>query len=262
MLGKTFVLATAYDGEDILPHFISHYISLGVACVAVAVVRRNRNDDEVDAMLAACRSRDVKTVVIERPEFACVNDPTIAETLKHAAGVGRNDWLVPADLDEFHEYPEPISDVLARLLRTGKRAAVSSLLDRVSESGHLTRITTSPSLWRQYPLACRFTRKILQADVRKISLCHVSTAMDCAHHFPRLLPASAILASNKLVTHHFKWTESLRNRLTRRLTSVTQPKYLKELKILAAYLDKHGRILVENAKELEVVRWKSNRCST
>ena len=66
--------------------------------------------------------------------------------------VGANDWVIHADLDEFHIYPQPLPAFVRMCEDHGYTFVQGKWADRLALEGDLPPIELSPSIWEQFPL--------------------------------------------------------------------------------------------------------------
>lgn len=124
-------------------------------------------------------------------------------------------WIVSADLDEFHEFPDELH-ALAAFMESHRMDHVRGrFVDRMARSG-FPEFSEGMSIWKQFPLGTDITREILHAYVDKVMLSHSDVALLPGHHFiqsgPTMMPFDGIHP-----VHHFKWDATVVPRFKRRL---------------------------------------------
>ncbi len=198
---------------DLLDAAIRHYRDLGVEYFHIARHVESIDDPEFQ------RSRDILarsglsfSSVHQGPWDEDLNSYLIrAQMRRHP-----NDWWVVADLDEFHVYDRPLTEIIASCKRGGYDHVVGALLDRVAADGSLAPLKPDESIWDQYPFAGLITLQIPKAGTSKVTLARGDVHLRTGQHRAfegRPMPAESAFPQ----VHHFKWTDSVLSRLTRRV---------------------------------------------
>jgi hypothetical protein len=124
-------------------------------------------------------------------------------------------WFISADIDEFHEYPDSVANVINFMESNGQDYMCGGLVDRLARTG-FPPFEAGSSLWKQFPLGTDLTRSILRGWVDKVMLSRAGLRLMPGHH--RLHPGQTALAfPGAQPVHHFKWDISVVERLRRRL---------------------------------------------
>ena len=93
--------------------------------------------------------------------------------------LGRDDWLVVADVDELHQFPgvtsastseAPVDAFLAAVAERGANFVSAAWEDRVAEGGHLNHVKPDVPLERQFPLRCRMAEWTVPEKTSLISM--------------------------------------------------------------------------------------------
>jgi hypothetical protein len=137
-----------------------------------------------------------------------------------AAYAAPEDWVINADVDEFHEYPIDLVDLVDHCERNGFDHVNGELIDRVAADGSLPMLDERP-LGQQFPMEVLLTRNILRGDCRKVALSRASVVLVPGHHRcvgPRVspCPSEQILVR----VHHFKWDFKVLERLRLRIEDI------------------------------------------
>lgn len=196
-------LATsAYMDAALLPQFAAYYRRLGVADILVLVNKYSPPD-------AADLARANDCIPLQTEDYcpAYGAEPTLAES--RALQAHCKDPRAPvifADLDEFYEFPGPLSELAARIKRGSLDAVRGRFLDRVTVDGSIPLTPPSADIWREFPIGCELTAAIIQVNTEKVMLTHASAKISGGHHGikgrPRYAPRWGI-------AHHFKWRGSV-----------------------------------------------------
>ncbi|MFD3587356.1 hypothetical protein [Streptomyces sp. NPDC058683] len=206
-----FVSAVGAD-TGLLDAAVTHYRDLGVECFHIARHIESFDDPEFK------RSQDV--VARHGFSFAAVHQGPWDEDLNAyliRAQMRRypDDWWVVADLDEFHVYDRPLTDVITVCETGGYDYVKGALLDRVAADGSLPALQPDGSVWAQYPLAGLLTLRVPGAGSSKVTLARGNVQLHLGQHGAlngRQLPAEQAFPQ----VHHFKWTDSVLARLIQR----------------------------------------------
>jgi hypothetical protein len=175
-----------------------------------------------------------------------------------------SDWWVVADLDEFHVYDRPLTDIITACKVGGYDYVMGALLDRVAADGTLPALNPATSIWAQYALAGLLTLRVLRAVTSKVTLARGDVNLHLGQHGAltgRSLPATEAFAQ----VHHFKWTDSVVPRLTRRLQAyssgdwyLSYPVTTRESRRMLKYLEANGGRIDVTDEKLALYRCGSN----
>ncbi|WP_225824069.1 glycosyltransferase family 2 protein [Streptomyces naphthomycinicus] len=206
-----FVSVVGAD-TGLLDAAITHYRSLGVE--SFHIIRHVESLDDPDFQ----RSRDVMArhglsfvAVHQGPWDEDLNAYLIRAQMRRHSG----DWWVVADLDEFHVYDRPLTDVIAACESGGYDYVRGAMLDRVAADGSLPALRPDMSIWEQFPLAGLLTLRVPGAGPSKVTLARGDVQLTLGQHAARtgrMMPAEEAFPQ----VHHFKWTDSVLPRLIRR----------------------------------------------
>jgi hypothetical protein len=126
------------------------------------------------------------------------------------------DWIVWADIDEFHEYPRSLTNLVSLCKRNRNNVIGGVFVDRVTESGEMTQFDPRRSIWQQYPLDCHLTRDVLGAWTTKVVCSRADVLITHGNHLVRRNQSASWFGA-RINIHHFKWDSSVRTRLQARL---------------------------------------------
>ena len=124
------------DDLPLLPHFLAHYRRLGVAPGDVHAILNAPSPD--DPRLAAALDT-MRGAGCAPPEVWTEPYTSGAMWERRRALQDRvappDRWVLSADVDEFHEYPEPLPDFLGRCAALGADCVQGPFVDRLAPGG-------------------------------------------------------------------------------------------------------------------------------
>jgi hypothetical protein len=216
-------LITTLDVRRIMliPHFVGHYRRMGVDRFHISLnvhpdMENNLSKVAVDTANTVLRLMGLKmeSVLLEKFDAATLrlhhNDIQLKYKHKYKA-------IVWADFDEFHEFPQPLSEIVDLMYFKDISVIGGKFVDRVSRSGQLQPVLDGIPIWSQFPIGCNFSLKVLKASDKKVILTHPNVKLTPGNHgvygteFVNWWP-------QRLPVHHFKWDSSIIDRLSERLT--------------------------------------------
>ena len=258
----------------LLPHFLRYYLGLGIEPGRMHLVL---NAPTVDAPgLAEARAVLAEHGVEAAEEWiAPYTSDTMWEKRREVQRrvAAPTDWVVSADVDEFHEFPAPLAEVLGYCEDRGVNCVQGVFVDRLAPGGRLAEVEPSPSIWDQFPVEADVICTIRQHegdDKFRFGTVNVMASRggvlpSRGGHAPLtdgpevsfLLGTSlgrvpgittpAVRFAVPFRVHHFKWTRELGDRHRRRLdTPGASPLGSAYGRLLLDHIDRHGgRIAVE-----------------
>lgn len=143
------------DVEDLamLRHFLAHYRGLGVAPERMRVVLNTADAGSPNLAAAEAILREAGAAPAEvwiAPYTSGGMWEKRREVQRRVAG--RDDWVVNADVDELHEYPEALGPFLAWCAGKGVTAVQGPFIDRLAADMTLARVRADAPLERQFPV--------------------------------------------------------------------------------------------------------------
>jgi hypothetical protein len=175
--------------------------------------------------------------------------PLLTKYLREAVkSYGKKDWIILADVDEFHNFPVKAKQFLWDCDKKGFNCVRGHLIDKVAEKGELKNIQKDPRIDRQFPHASDLTEKIALGNREKIVALKFPLVAGHGHHAVVRNKRAARYSSLTIDVHHFKWDSLVFNRLQKRQKEYARKKikWRDESARVSFYLQKHGRILTEN----------------
>lgn len=263
---------------DLLPHFLRHYLDLGVQPERVRPVLNATASDARHLERAEAILADYGVTAAEIWTEPYTSDGMWAKRREvQLREVEPEDWLLSADVDELHEYPEPLSTFLARCERMGVNCVQGVFIDRLASGGHLAPVMAEPALADQFPVHADVIWSLFgrgahhnRGGTVKLMAVHGHILPGRGGHDAQRGQPARYLYSHPLSgftglerpafrfavptrVNHFHWTQSLPERLQRRLdtpgVSPAGREYgQKQLDHLAA----HGGVALPPASRPEV----------
>tara|TARA_R110002049_G_scaffold183741_2_gene351753 strand:- start:101 stop:952 length:852 start_codon:yes stop_codon:yes gene_type:complete len=213
------------SGANLIRHFLDHYYRLGVQNFLV-ILHSDKNEHILrDSVLSILRHRNIVPVMEVNTYDYRLRQERVNFVLDQY--VTDDDWVVHADTDEFHEYPDGLLNLVKRCETSGHTFVRGTLVDMVSASGELKEITRWPSIWEQFPKSSDLTGKIGRGWTKKICCAKGGhRAGDGGTHsvdfgLGRLGNFEACLSHpmchpDELRVFHFKWDSTVLTRLRSR----------------------------------------------
>ncbi len=202
------------DCKDLLPHFYKHYSSLGVDRFYVGIYGANTHWEWIKKI-----SNDYDVIMIKTGDNEFddnIDQDFINNTQK---SLNKDDWYIPADLDEFHVFPgySSFSDVIKDCKQTNSDYAITKFADHITSDGTIpSSIDPNISIWEQFPISTRkISIRLVKTFFIKVALAKQDVKILRGHHMVENKQWKQFDEIGK--THHFKWFGNLRERETNKL---------------------------------------------
>lgn len=251
-----FVSVVGAD-TGLLESAIMHYRGLGVESFHIAQHVESFDDPEFQRAQGVVGRHGLSFVAVHRgPWDEDLNAYLIRAQMRRHPG----DWWVVADLDEFHVYDRPLTEIISICETGGYDYVTGALLDRVAADGSLPAPEPGASIWAQYPLAGLVTLRVPKAGTSKVTLARGDVQLHLGQHGAltgRPMPAEEAYPQ----VHHFKWTDSVLPRLVLREQAyssgewhLTYPSTIDESRRILKHLEANGGRIDVTAEELALRR--------
>lgn len=243
--GSLRVLSSISYDAALLPHFVNYYRGLGVENFAISVHEQRPGIRAEAGALAATLGPGVTlhpaSAWQERTGVEGANKDDLRRRVAQP-----EDWLIPADLDEFIQFPLPLPALIGKLIEADAQWVMGRFRDRLALGGVLAPTAPVPSVWEQYPLEADISSQVVKGLCTKVILCRGDCEIGSGHHFVR--GAARVLGGTSGIVHHFKWRAGLAEALARRVDICRREKvpWVDESERVLAYLAEHGRIVPEH----------------
>jgi hypothetical protein len=200
------VITSAYDGFQLIPHFVQHYTELGVDQILLVV--RGGRDEAIKWIPTPDKASILKVFYQSAGGFSDSDKREVEMRVVMESGIDLDDYLIWADLDEFQEYPAPLDEIVNKMNQSKDWALRGWVIDRLAGDGGFPLVEKDWSIWEQFPLECDLTGMVIGAWTQKIMLCRkrVRLAGGVAHdtenaYYDRV----PIGKASDYRVHHFKW---------------------------------------------------------
>lgn len=136
---------------DLLPHFIEHYLKLGIQKENfLLVLNYFKYPQKLHSAQRTLSHYGIKPLKIWRGEYDSKQKWKYINELL-CKYVNEKDWAIHPDFDEFHEYPDSIRNVIEDFEINKINAIQGFLIDRISIDKKIKKITDEP-IFSQFPI--------------------------------------------------------------------------------------------------------------
>lgn len=197
------LITCVYDNISILQRFLDFYRGQGIDDFLIGVWDMKVYDEV----------RRLSGGVVEEvgEKFSTLGERDFRARLR-SKYIAPGEWHAIADLDEFHEYPEPLATLMPKLEEYDYVAA--RLKDRLSADGSFNALQPG-SLWNQCPKMMDLTGKVLGGNTNKIMIMRSTVSFSLGHHFPDIAGYRCYPVQGTV--HHFRWFDSVERVMQKRL---------------------------------------------
>lgn len=257
-----------------LPHFVRHYVSLGIAPTNIHVILNSRDTASQALPRAERMAAELGLTHLRRWIGAYTSEAMWEERRALQRLVAQpGDWILNADMDEHHIYPDDPSRIVALCRRLDVTAVQGMMVDRLGPAGSLPPLRNAPDLPTQFPVRADlsislFGRKsgngiggtvklmLHRADVFPARGGHRARVEDAPRYLMGAPLAELGIAERPasrlrfpFQVDHYKWTaERLAKQKERMATPGASAAGLKHGARIAEYLERHRRIRLEDVR--------------
>lgn len=246
---------------EILPHFLRHYLGLGVAPERFLLVLNSGRFGRgaIRAATAVVRSFDLPEPAIWRGKYTSEEKQRRVRDVLDA-NVEPDDWVVHADSDEMQEYPAPLGDVIDGLVARDENVMKGLLLDRIAADGGLPPVRPAPPLEEQYPVVCHVGPEILglkqdeSGGKRKLMLYRGDLRPNRGSGtVDEEFESRARVTGTEGRIHHYKWTSDVLDKLRDRARRYRKLGFgwWRQSQSFLDYWERHGRIRREDVRVVD-----------
>lgn len=242
--GKLLVLTSISYDASLLPHFVAYYRQLGVEKFDIVIHElKSGIRAEVEQLVSVLGPGIDLHRASERQERTGVEGSNREDLRRLVARP--EDWVIPADLDEFVQFPLPLPELIDTLKTNGAQFVMGRFSDRLAPGGILAPTKPDTDVWTQYPLEANVTSRLTKGCCTKVILCRGDCQLAGGHH--SVHGPSRELRDYSGIVHHFKWRAGLKEAMERRIEIYHREKvpWVDESERVLAHLVEHGRIVPE-----------------
>ena len=253
---------TDYD-HKILPSFIKHYYNLGVEDILITL-QSNEDGKNIEEAKHVCKSFGIEPYDLWIGEYT---SQEMYERRLDAIEYSNPDWVIHADIDELHEWPE---DLIETLRATKANAVQGVFVDWVSANGDLCDIQSDVCIKEQFPINCNLMQKWIfgkwSPPTGLVKMMAYKPGLDVSRGghvanspktkyidgrdlsgYPDIYTTSRKVET-KYKVHHFKWHKETVDKLKRRVRVYKEKDYgwWRQSQNFLDYLDRNnGKINIE-----------------
>jgi hypothetical protein len=246
------------QGEHLIRHFLDHYSKLGVSDYLVILHSPISRSMRRTRVLRILREYGIKPRMEVADYTLNLRRERINEILSvHAE---KSDWIVHADVDEFHDYPDGLEALAAECDAAKYTFVRGRWVDRLAIGGELRPIKRRPSIWEQFPLVADISSTVTGGWPLKVVLAKgclrsgdggthsidYGGTPDDNYHCSAIDHSSYPFLIN---IHHFKWDSTVLGRLRTRHTKYKSlgMSVCRESERLLFHIQRHGTIAIPDA---------------
>lgn len=197
-----YLCVKTYQAEaHLIEHFIDYYQKLGIdGIIAVFSYFSKELEEGFEKFVEAI----TKKYSINYINAGYLNsDNSATKILKNLAKNSDADYIIPADTDEFHEYPFGSLKETAKYMQEKQLSYLSGhTIERISKDGTCIPVVADLNIFDQFP---NYNQNLFVMP--KISILDKETYLlsGCGHHY---IDNKYNRTSEKITkTHHFRWSE-------------------------------------------------------
>lgn len=118
-----------------------------------------------------------------------------------------NDYVIPADSDEFHQYahpPQSLPDVITMMSTNNIAYMVGATCERISDDGSVIPVQDDLDLFNQFP---KHNPKLFVMPKISIIQAKYYQYIGVGHHYidKKHVDTLSLVSTRQGVTHHFRW---------------------------------------------------------
>lgn len=214
---KVWLLAAIGADIKLLPQFMKHYKKLGIDNYIIVLNAKSMEDPIIESTQIILDQYDTKIAKIWTEPFT-ENTKVEYERETILKMCDKQDWIIYADMDEFHEYPYDLKYMLAYCEKNGYTYMIGEVLDRIGAGGKLVDFNPDLPVEEQFPVGCHITRNFLNACTREVVAARTKHYVYHGHHgildenSGWLMQKEHLLKQKPpfdIVVNHYKWDTSV-----------------------------------------------------
>jgi len=207
-----YVRFTHYD-KHLFNHFMKHYLNLGVYKICININYRFEEDktDYENFVEFVNSSEYINNLVITLGP----NNDTVAEgvhcTIAKKSALAlcdlNEDFVIPADSDEFHKYPDTLENLMIMMVKNNIDYLTGHTYEKVSQDGFCKNVDSNIDIFEQFP---NVNNKLFVASKIGLIKSNIADLLGVGHHY---LNNKKLTCKNGVQTHHFRWTLESKKRV-------------------------------------------------
>ena len=216
-------LATVVGSRtNILWHFLTYY-SDGVDEICVGVY--DWEDKELSKEVEKIIEEFPKAKIVLRRTAEKYNWETVTYMYNYIKQRHPEGWWIVADDDEFHEYSQPLKDIIHDCEENGWDLVRGGFVDRIGIDGTFPELQPEKDIFEQFPLAGFFRYPLSGACPNKICIMKGYVELTPGQHYAKIdghttwkwqgwnHPLIAPYREYNVQVNHFKWDSTCGERI-------------------------------------------------
>ena len=179
------LITTDYDGPRLIPHFVKHYLGMGIPSERLYVDLLHDPALPNDGLKIAqelFRSVGAAVRIITHPYKPDLQDQAMMSGLA-AMPMDIEDWIIVADMDELFTYGvAEVHEAVQIMTAEGATYAVGEMLDHVAPGGVLQHIIDGIDIWSQFPFICPVVSAVAKGLPAKVTIHKAFLRSGAGHH--------------------------------------------------------------------------------
>ena len=256
----------------LLPHFLEYYKGLGISAENMHPVLQasQENIDEMKKAIALLDDFGVKPHEVWIAPYTSKSMWDKRRQIQKEVAEA-DDWIISADVDEFHEFPVDLKEFLAYCDKKELNCIQGVFIDRLAPEGALAPVQKDSPIWDQFPIQADVMCTIRQHEDGNWAAGTVNVMACKGNILPSLgghsalageIPVNYLFGRHlgklpgihkpkvrfaiPLRVHHFKWTDRLLVSLKKRLSTPGVSERGKMYgEALLSHIDEQGKIQVD-----------------
>ena len=227
-------------GSNLIPHFINHYETRVDEINFVIYVSDVNPNLEEEVYQRVNNHPKVKIVSIVKDRVFDWN--RVTELYNQTKMRYPNDWWVVADIDEFHVYSKPLSEIIITCNRNGYELVRGGFIDRIGVDGEFVELDDNKYIWEQFPNAGFFRYPMSVACPNKVCIMKGHVEITSGQHYAKIDGQTTwkwqgwnhplINPYDSVQVHHFKWDK----------TSIDRIKSVASIKQVYAFSEEYDKM--------------------
>lgn len=227
-----------HNDEFLFEHFMDYYLKLGVHKFLINFNYKIEDEKENFEKFInyVINSKYIDNIIYNiGPNFEFLNETSNLVMLKELINKNTNieeDYIIPADSDEFQEFPDTLQYILQMMEKEGLYYLDGCTKERVSETGEAIMVEKDKDIFEQFPkfnnnLFCQPKIGLIKAKYFKyMGVGHHGIGYTGSEHLSNE-DKQCILAKSKRVvqTNHFRWNIQGKRRIENWITLFKNKKY-------------------------------------